>query len=626
MKCTKCGASNDDQSKFCIQCGSNLIPQNNSINNYYTELDAKDKLCNKLKYWQYFWIPGVIIIYIVFIGIYSNFADKITAQDSGLYLCAAIGIAIFGYLLVAKIFQSLYKKFEVCALKYAGQSDWKFTNTCDYSFSVKSKRAIDIDQLKFFKEDRDRVNHAINVMRKKSEYKSALLMLLNAEEIKKLSMYKRLATKIKTSLQNLDNYYILASYSSPTGKSQAAKTTPVHISFINKLESDPSLYMSKSEFNRFLKENAKNMLADKKHSFYNRINSIIDIANNSKEYLINKNDSDKLDELISNDLLSKTISTIDKIKDINSEEWDLLSRIINNVSEEANKLIAKNKQISEYYKSEEFLKIKSSCDTLMSSQREFNEYITQKIKSISELFGKSVSRNETEIEDEYNYIRPYKKRITPFTAEVSDAIFDSAENYPLDYVVKQFYPNKAAYPEQIQKLQLLIEELETLKDAKRIIETHKQEVQQYLSNVPLFIMENDKEGFYSKLGFASINESTLTIEYEFANTSRGGKTRRHFSVPMNEENIIKLIETLESKLTMAAFTKEQRSLMTTKLRQHIKERDNFTCKLCGNSTHKEPNLLLEIDHIIPVAKGGLTEESNLQTLCWKCNRKKSDKL
>ena len=41
---------------------------------------------------------------------------------------------------------------------------------------------------------------------------------------------------------------------------------------------------------------------------------------------------------------------------------------------------------------------------------------------------------------------------------------------------------------------------------------------------------------------------------------------------------------------------------------------------------KEPNLLLEIDHIIPVAKGGLTEESNLQTLCWKCNRAKSDKL
>ncbi|MBQ1328668.1 MAG: HNH endonuclease [Eubacterium sp.] len=77
---------------------------------------------------------------------------------------------------------------------------------------------------------------------------------------------------------------------------------------------------------------------------------------------------------------------------------------------------------------------------------------------------------------------------------------------------------------------------------------------------------------------------------------------------------------------MASFSKEQRALMTTKLRQQIKERDGYTCKLCGNSIYKEPNLLLEIDHIIPVAKGGCTVPENLQTLCWKCNRNKSDKL
>ena len=56
------------------------------------------------------------------------------------------------------------------------------------------------------------------------------------------------------------------------------------------------------------------------------------------------------------------------------------------------------------------------------------------------------------------------------------------------------------------------------------------------------------------------------------------------------------------------------------------ERDNYTCKSCGNSTHDEPNLLLEIDHIVPVSKGGYTTEENLQTLCWKCNRSKGNKL
>ena len=271
-------------------------------------------------------------------------------------------------------------------------------------------------------------------------------------------------------------------------------------------------------------------------------------------------------------------------------------------------------------------KIKETCEALMSSQREFNEYINEKVQAISHLFGTRVIRNETINDDEYNYIRPYKKTITPFTAEVSAAVFASAENNPLEYIVKYFYPNKRTYPEQIQKLCHLVEELETLRDAKQIIENYKAEYQQYLGDVPAYIMENDEAGFYSRLGFATIDESVLTVEYKFSYTSNGGLAQRSFTVPMTEETIAELIKVLENKLTASAFAQEQRTLMTKKLREFTKNRDNFTCCLCGNSTHAEPNLLLEIDHIIPVAKGGETVEDNLQTLCWKCNRAKSDKI
>ena len=139
-------------------------------------------------------------------------------------------------------------------------------------------------------------------------------------------------------------------------------------------------------------------------------------------------------------------------------------------------------------------------------------------------------------------------------------------------------------------------------------------------------MEEDEEGFYTRLGFANISEEMLTVEYKFVYTSGGGMAQRSFTVPMTEETIVELIKTLEGKLTASAFAKEQRTLMTKKLREFIKTRDNHTCCTCGNSTNAEPNLLLEIDHIIPVSKGGLTEESNLQTLCWKCNRSKSNKI
>ena len=193
-----------------------------------------------------------------------------------------------------------------------------------------------------------------------------------------------------------------------------------------------------------------------------------------------------------------------------------------------------------------------------------------------------------------------------------------------------FVPGKEdcprTYPEQIQNLCQLVEELETLRDAKKIIENYKAEYQQYLGDVPEYIMENDEDGFYSRLGFATINESVLSVEYKFSYTSSGGMAQRSFSIPMTEETIAELIKVLDRKLSSSEFAKEQRTLMTKKLREDIKVRDNYTCRLCGNSIQIEPNLLLEIDHIIPIAKGGRTEKENLQTLCWKCNRSKSDKL
>ncbi|MGL5625780.1 hypothetical protein, partial [Cetobacterium sp.] len=300
------------------------------------------------------------------------------------------------------------------------------------------------------------------------------------------------------------------------------------------------------------KEEDKKALNQKQQEYYNIVNDIIDYANLNKDSLIIKTSKNQLDNLIGR-LFDRTVNSIKKIRTIDSEEWGFINDFMTNIKIEMEKIINKNQKIVQYYESSDFFKIKKTCDVLMNSQRDFNEYINEKIQSISQLFGTRIVRNETISDNEYDYIRPYKKTITPFTVEISSTVFASAENNPLEYLVKYFYNNKKLYPEQIKKLYQLVEELETLSEAKRIIENYKIEYQQYLIDVPDFILKNDEAGFYSRLGFAIIDESLLVVEYKFSYTSNGGMVQKYFTIPMTEETIIELIKKLEDKLTLKSF-------------------------------------------------------------------------
>lgn len=67
----------------------------------------------------------------------------------------------------------------------------------------------------------------------------------------------------------------------------------------------------------------------------------------------------------------------------------------------------------------------------------------------------------------------------------------------------------------------------------------------------------------------------------------------------------------------------ERALMTPSLRYKILKRDSFRCTICGASAQEGAKL--HVDHIIPIAKDGKTVESNLRTLCERCNLGKRDR-
>lgn len=79
-----------------------------------------------------------------------------------------------------------------------------------------------------------------------------------------------------------------------------------------------------------------------------------------------------------------------------------------------------------------------------------------------------------------------------------------------------------------------------------------------------------------------------------------------------------------AKQTRAYKMQLERSKMSASLRYKVLIRDKKICVICGASAKN--GAVLHVDHIIPVAKGGLTTLENLRTLCDRCNLGKKDKI
>ncbi|MFD8104246.1 HNH endonuclease [Nocardia fluminea] len=145
-------------------------------------------------------------------------------------------------------------------------------------------------------------------------------------------------------------------------------------------------------------------------------------------------------------------------------------------------------------------------------------------------------------------------------------------------------------------------------------------------NPPKFIMKHYVGEFMRQVG---VELSPITVPYPvyvFEYVSAGGNSSQRTIVTLNRQTIDAMIETMSQRIRFRKSVAGQRALMTSRLRSMIKARDNHTCRYCSISIAAEPHLLLEVDHIIPVSKGGLTAPENLQTLCWRCNRAKSNKV
>lgn len=281
-----------------------------------------------------------------------------------------------------------------------------------------------------------------------------------------------------------------------------------------------------------------------------------------------------------------------------------------------------------YYKSAKFIEIKERINTYITDCNELNEHI-EDLKN-TDLISNKLDYGNASYQDSssWNYKRKHLKeqKYAPNVHHCSRSVCSNAQKKPFEYVCKYF--GIKATEEELSYFENILNNFEAAEEGKHHLQEEKKKILESIKNdIPAFIRKFSKKKLEKKLGFEQIDMSTAYFpKYVFEYVSSGGNASMHCDVVMDIENLNKFVLFLSEKIKFNKSVAGQRALMTSKLRQHIKERDHYTCKQCGVSVEQEPHLLLEIDHIVPVSKGGLTTEDNLQTLCWRCNRSKGAKL
>ena len=281
-----------------------------------------------------------------------------------------------------------------------------------------------------------------------------------------------------------------------------------------------------------------------------------------------------------------------------------------------------------YFRSPSFLSIKESISSYIEDCNGLNNHIMELRTTYASIqktdYGEAAFSNISA----YNYKKHSlsKANYTPNIYDCSRQVCDGARKQPFKYLCKYF--NIKANEETLAQFERVLNNFLAAEDGKILASNKRSEILKRISkDIPFIIRKLFPSKLNRELGFQEYRfNSVYYPTYSFRYISSGGKSGTQFDITMDIQMLERFINYLGEVVKFKKSVAGQRRLMTPKLRASIIERDNKTCQMCGNSTNIEPNLLLEVDHIIPLSKGGITSVENLQCLCWKCNRSKGAKI
>lgn len=283
-----------------------------------------------------------------------------------------------------------------------------------------------------------------------------------------------------------------------------------------------------------------------------------------------------------------------------------------------------------YFRSEKFLAHKNKLASVVAEHNEIADYVSDIRSRGSFSLGASASGTHAHLAtfqntSQHKYQRD--RNVANYGASnvhnCSLQVVRNAKAAPVKYLMKYFDIN--ADESSLNRVEKLGEDVARLENAISNLREREASITESFDPPP-FILKHYADEFLQHVG---VELSTITVPYPlyaFQYVSAGGNSGQETTITLNTPTIDALIETMSQKIRFRKTAAGQRALMTSKLRSFIKTRDNYSCRSCSVSVAAEPHLLLEVDHVIPVSRGGLSTPENLQTLCWRCNRTKSNKV
>ena len=292
--------------------------------------------------------------------------------------------------------------------------------------------------------------------------------------------------------------------------------------------------------------------------------------------------------------------------------------------------VVRHVRMKRYFASDGFIAHKNEIESVIHEHNEIADYVNEIREDGKFSIGESTTGRSSDLASFNNTSKfGYKrdKNVADFGSKnvrnASLQVVRNASIEPIKYLIKYF--EIEATEEKLAEVEALGESISRLENAIDNLEQREAGISETFAP-PTFIIKHYIKEFKAQVGLSIPPLEVPYPKYVFQYLSAGGNSSQVTEVPLNTKTIDSLMEMLSSRIKFKKSAAGQRSLMTATFRTFIKERDGFTCKTCAISIAREPHLLLEVDHIIPVSKGGLSLEENLQTLCWKCNRTKSNKL